>query len=134
MGNIKKKAASRRKTGSGRKEPPYWMIVAIISIAFVMALGIKIIFFPDPAPSSTAEIQQTSSTPEEDLKGQILLVASEFRCACGGCGELPLIECECDMPRGAQEEKRFIRKRLEKGLSVEQVIQWVEKKYGNRIT
>ncbi len=134
MGNKKRKAPSKGKTTNrNRKEPSYWIIVAVIGIAFIIGFGIKIAFFPDQSPSSTAGIQETSARADEDLKGRILLVASEFRCACDGCGELPLIECECDMPRGALEEKRFIRKKLEKGLSVEQVIQLVEKKYAHKI-
>jgi len=38
------------------------------------------------------------------------------------------------MPRGAVEEKRFIREKLQQGLAVEQVVNMVEKEYGHRIT
>ena len=54
-------------------------------------------------------------------------------CACGGCGELPLVECDCDMPRGALEAKAYIRAKLEEGLSVESVIRLVDEVYGHRI-
>ncbi len=53
--------------------------------------------------------------------------------ACGGCGELPLVTCQCDMPKGAVEEKNFIRERLAEGLSVEQIIGLLDKKYGHRV-
>jgi len=57
-------------------------------------------------------------------------VASIFRCACGGCGELPLDLCQCDMPGGAVEEKTFIRRLLVKGLSIDQVVRQLDGKYG----
>jgi hypothetical protein len=37
------------------------------------------------------------------------------------------------MPRGALEEKVFIRAKLEEGLSVESVIRLVDELYGHRI-
>jgi hypothetical protein len=36
------------------------------------------------------------------------------------------------MPRGALEEKKFIREKLKEGFTVDQVIQRVEGKYGFR--
>jgi len=132
MGKKKQKTPPKGKTRN-KKEPSYWIIVAVIGVAIIIGFGIKSVFFSDQPPDSGAGIQQTSSRVDESLKGRVLLVASEFRCACGGCGELPLIECECDMPRGALEEKDFIRKNLEKGLPVDQVVQLVEKKHGHKI-
>jgi hypothetical protein len=38
------------------------------------------------------------------------------------------------MPRGALEEKAFIREKLREGFTIDQVIQLVEGKYGLRIT
>ena len=38
------------------------------------------------------------------------------------------------MPRGAKEEKDFIRKNLQQGLGVDEVITLVEKEYGHRIS
>ncbi|HYR02998.1 MAG TPA: hypothetical protein VES58_06605, partial [Syntrophobacteria bacterium] len=67
------------------------------------------------------------------LENDVSQVASKFKCACGGCGELPLAECVCSMPRGAVEEKGFIRAQLNAGLSVPQVIELVDKKYGLRM-
>jgi hypothetical protein len=64
----------------------------------------------------------------------VQLVVSEFRCACGGCGELPLLDCNCDMPRGALEEKRYIRSKLQEGVPVDRVIQMVEGLYGHRMS
>jgi len=68
------------------------------------------------------------------VDSQIKLVAANFRCACGGCGELFLVDCTCDMPRGAVEEKNFIRDRLQQGLTVDQVINMVDQEYGHKIS
>jgi len=61
-----------------------------------------------------------------------MAVAKNFKCACGGCGELPLEACNCDMPKGAIEEKKFIREKLAEWFTVEQVIELIDKKYGHR--
>lgn len=73
------------------------------------------------------------SNVKSAIEGQVGLVAANFRCACGGCGELFLVDCACDMPRGAVETKAFIRNKLGQGLSVDQVIELFDKKYGHRI-
>lgn len=73
----------------------------------------------------------TSMSEVDELK--VAAVARNFKCACGGCGELPLETCTCDMPRGSVEEKKFIREKLAEGLTVEQVIEALDKKYGHRI-
>ena len=117
-------------------EPSYWKIVAMIAIVFSQGLVVKVVFFPpqpmiiNPGVSGNYQIQSQSN---DRLISQIRLVTANFRCACGGCGELPLIDCTCDMPRGAVEEKAYIYDQLKKGLTVEQVILRVEEKYGHRI-
>jgi hypothetical protein len=134
-----KKANKRISQSQSRTkipEPSYWKIVAMIAIAFSLGLVIKVVFFP-PQPTiinpGVSGNYQTRSQSNDRLISQIRLVTANFRCACGGCGELPLIDCTCDMPRGAAEEKAFIRDQLRKGLTVEQVISLVEGKYGHRI-
>ena len=64
---------------------------------------------------------------------EALSMAKNFKCACGGCGEDPLETCTCDMPKGAVEEKNFIREKLAEGFTVEQVIELLDKKYGHRV-
>jgi len=66
------------------------------------------------------------------VEDQVRQVAVNFKCACGGCGELPLAECQCDMPEGAVEEKSFIRTKLAEGFTVPEVIDLVDQKYGHR--
>ncbi|MBW2412209.1 MAG: hypothetical protein JRF72_20605 [Deltaproteobacteria bacterium] len=123
-------------------EPSYWKVVAIIAIIFSTGLAVKLVFYPTrvPAinsgttftPTSTSNYQAVSQT-NDPIDSHVKLVAANFRCACGGCGELFLVDCTCDMPRGAKEEKTFIREQLQKGLTVDQVITLVEQEYGHRI-
>ncbi len=128
---------SRRKKGKGPVsqpkasprgwQPSYWMIVAFIAIFFAGGVMIKAIFSSAPNISPGASNYQNVSGKDSALEGQVRLVTANFRCACGGCGELFLIDCTCDMPRGAKEEKDFIRRNLQQGLSVDEVITLVEK-------
>ena len=84
------------------------------------------------APGNTAGkvVKQDTGSIDE----RVMQVARNFRCACGGCGELQLATCQCDMPSGAEEERAFIRYNLKDGLTVDQVIEMVDNKYGHRNT
>ena len=124
----------KKKAGSGGREPSYWMIVAFIALIFSVGLALKMTLYPSPDVPQGEQMSRAPVLANDSTERQAQLVASNFRCACGGCGELPLIECTCDMPRGAVEEKAFIRKKLREGFTVDQVIQLVEGKYGLRIT
>jgi hypothetical protein len=75
-----------------------------------------------------------TSTPMAKVdETQVIAVAKNFKCACGGCGELPLATCLCEMRRGSVEEKRYIREKLAEGFTVEQVIELLDKEYGHRV-
>ncbi|MCK5418711.1 MAG: NAD-dependent epimerase/dehydratase family protein, partial [Desulfobacterales bacterium] len=74
---------------------------------------VKAVFLPTPRISTSVSNDQPVSGANSNLAGQVRLVTANFKCACGGCGELFLIDCTCDMPRGAKEEKDFIRKNLQ---------------------
>jgi hypothetical protein len=143
MATKRKQQINRRAPGNKKPEPSYWKVVAIIAIVFSLGLGIKAVFFPPQVPvitqgqisspspgSASGPVSQTG----DSISSQVKLVAANFRCACGGCGELFLVDCTCDMPKGAKEEKTFIRKQLQRGLGVDQVIQLVDQRYGHRIT
>jgi hypothetical protein len=135
----------KKKTRGGgppqKRESSIVIIIAVLAILFSVGLTVKTAFFSsnNTAPVRTAEVnidpsrfQTTPAAVNDPIETKVYRVASHFRCACGGCGELPLAECECDMPRGSVEEKNFIRNNLKKGLSVEQVVAMVEKTYGHR--
>ncbi len=109
------------------------MIVAAIFFFFSAGLAIKLVYPPASGTNSGSAMFQSASGNSANLENQVRLVAANFRCACGQCGELFLIDCTCDMPRGAVEEKNFIRNQLRQGLTVDQVINLMDKEYGHRI-
>ncbi len=121
------------RRASGGRQPSYLLIVGIIVLVIAAGLILKIAFSPRPGTLDGTKFYGEQPQVDGLIEKQVQLVASNFKCACGGCGELPLVECDCDMPRGALEEKAFIREELMAGHSVEQVIQLVEGKYGLRI-
>ena len=129
--NIKKKIPEQRPS-----ESSYWKITAVLASIFAIGLFVKVAFFQDGYPVTPATPVNSYQPPplqSASLENQVRRVASNFKCACGGCGELPLVECSCDMPRGAVEEKNYIRNKLREGLTVDQVIQMVRDVYGHMI-
>lgn len=136
------KRVSKTLSTTRKPEPSYWRVVAIIAIIFSVGLTVKAVFFPprvsviNPGIASSPGPERASqpvAQTNDPIDSQVKLVAAYFRCACGGCGELFLVDCTCDMPRGAKEEKTYIREQLEKGLTVDQVVQLVDQKYGHKI-
>ena len=135
MGKKRKKKrtpAQSRPKPIGR-QPSHWLIVAAIFFFFAAGLTLKMVYSPVSNTNSGSAIFQSTSGNNANLEGQVRLVAANFRCACGQCGELFLIDCTCDMPRGAVEEKNFIRNKLRQGLTVDQVINLTDQQYGHRI-
>ena len=129
---LPKMNSKRRSSG-----PSFKTIAIVIGIIFLFGILGEIgtiVFKQDQssrAPSSSTPIRQSSVGRADEA--QVIAVARNFICACDGCGEKPLASCECDMPRGAVEEKNFIREKLSEGFTVEQVIDFVDKKYGHRV-
>ena len=126
-----KENPKRQPTGSSYK-------TIALAIGFILLLGFSIklatSFFRGGRPFNlTSATIQTSTSAAKVDEAQVMAVARNFKCACGGCGELPLATCNCDMPMGSVEEKRFIRERLAEGHTVEQVIELLDKKYGHRV-
>ncbi len=140
---ARKRASKPVPTVIRTSEPSYWKVIAIVAIIFSTGLAVKAVFFPPKVPVispgsgyslSPANASQPAAQTNDPISSQVKIVAANFRCTCGGCGELFLVDCTCDMPRGAKEEKTFIREQLENGLPVDQVIQLVDKKYGHKIS
>jgi hypothetical protein len=130
----KKRPVAQPKAKPAGWQLSYWMIVAFIAIFFAGSVMIKAFFLPTASLTTSVSNNKSAPGANSDIVGQVQLVSANFRCACGGCGELFLIDCTCDMPRGAKEEKDFIRRNLQQGLSVDEVITLVEKEYGHRIS
>ena len=134
MGKKTRKNKQKTLGENQRRKPNYWIIVAIVAIVISAGLAFKIMSSTPEHISSQVQAYKPRPAVGGVLQEQVQRIASEFKCACGGCGELPLIICDCDMPRGAMEEKAFIRKMLEEGFSVDRVIQLVDEKYGHKMT
>ncbi len=131
--NKKSRPIAQSRGSSGGWQPAYWMIVALIAIFLAGGVMVKAFLSPVPQIGGGARDGQYASGKNAALESQVRLVAANFKCACGGCGELFLVDCTCDMPRGAKEEKDFIRENLMQGLNIDEVIVRVEKEYGHRI-
>jgi len=144
---VKKKKARRQQPKQQpvqTKESNFWKIIAVVAIILLAGVTAKTMFSTPSqsvAPISAIQPRSTQAVPiqpapslltSNSVEDQVRLVALNFKCACGGCGELPLAECQCDMPQGAVEEKSFIRTKLGEGYTVPQVIELVDKKYGHR--
>jgi uncharacterized membrane protein YvbJ len=116
-------------------DPSYRTIALVIGMIFLagvlVKLGVTFSKRGSPSKLNLASVQ-TSVSPVSVDESQVIEVAKNFKCACGGCGELPLATCQCEMPKGSVEEKRFIREKLAEGFAVEQVIELVDKTYGHR--
>ena len=126
-----KENPNRQPTG-----PSYKTIALAIGSILLLGFSIKLAtsFFRGGRPFNlTSATIQTSTSEAKVDEAQVMAVARNFKCACGGCGELPLATCNCDMPMGSVEEKRFIREKLAEGYTVEQVIELLDKKYGHRV-
>ena len=143
MANKKKVQQQRMEQPAQKKEPNFWKITAIIALILLAGVTAKNFYTPkgsapittiQPATAQPVAIQPNDPQASDSVEDQVLQVAVNFKCACGGCGELPLAECLCDMPRGAVEEKSFIRTKLREGFSVPQVIELLDDKYGHKTT
>ena len=143
---AKKKKVRRPQPGQQSvqtKESNFCKITAIVAVVLLAGVTAKSLFSPSqnttsitpiqPATGQSPAVQSATSVATNPIEDQVRQVAVNFKCACGGCGELPLAECQCDMPKGAVEEKSFIRTKLTEGYTVPQVIELVDKKYGLRV-
>jgi hypothetical protein len=131
-----------------QKQTNIWMITTIVAVVLLIGVSAKTMFSPrensraitpiQSAPRQPITIQPKTVLPTattvatDSVENQVVQVAVNFKCACGGCGELPLAECQCDMSKGAVEEKGFIRTKLAEGYTVPEVIELVDQKYGHR--
>jgi len=133
MARRKNTTTRKPEKSSKAREPSFLLLGAVIVIVLLSGFIVKLVVFPNNDNTITARTHTTASQVDESVEGLVQLVALEFRCACGGCGEMPLIECSCDMPRGAIEQKNYIREKLKKGLPPQQVIEMVDELFGHRM-
>jgi ribosomal protein L40E len=115
--------------------PSYKTIALVIGMAFLLGIFVKLgtAFFKEESRSRLSSSSASVSNSVKVDEAQVVAVARNFKCACGKCGELALATCECEMPKGSVEEKKFIREKLAEGFTVEQVIELLDKEYGHRV-
>jgi cytochrome c-type biogenesis protein CcmH/NrfF len=130
---ARKGKASESGERINSREPSFLLIGAVIFAVVLLGIIVKAAFFTGAGQTDVKKSDSRSLKGSESVERMVQLVASNFRCACGKCGELPLIDCECDLPRGATEEKLYIREKLEQGLPVQKVIEMVDEVYGHRM-
>ena len=149
MAKKKKRQSNQTKQQPvQQKKTNVWMITTIVAVVLLVGVSAKTMFSPRENARSITPIQSAPGQPitiqpktllptattlaTNSVEDQVFQVAVKFKFACGGCGELPLAECQCDMPKGAVEEKSFIRTKLAEGYTVPEVIELVDQKYGHR--
>jgi hypothetical protein len=130
---ARKGKAGKSDRSSNRREPSFLFVGVIIFAVVLLGLIVKAVFLPGADQRSLGKLEKILPNQTNSIESMVQLVASDFRCACGQCGELPLVDCDCDLPRGAIEEKLYIRQNLEQGLPAQKVIEMVEGLYGHRI-
>ena len=144
----KRRLPHKKEQPVQQKQTNYWMITTIVAVVLLIGVSAKTMFSSRENARAIIPIQSTpgqpitiqpktvvptaTTLPTNSAEDQVLQVAVNFKCACGGCGELPLAECQCEMPKGALEEKNFIRTKLADGYTVPEVIELVDQKYGHR--
>jgi len=98
-GNVlSAKPSDRRRSRSSGKEPSYWLFVAIIAVVFVGGLVARAVFSRGPNAGRGSIRSRSPVVVDESLDRKVHLVALNFRCACGGCGELLFTGCKIKSP------------------------------------
>lgn len=132
MAKKRRSPSNNKKTNTNHPKKNLWNIITIAAVVISLGLIANLTFFGSGKFANRTSIGASVAMEAGGYDERVRLVASRFNCACGGCGELPLDECTCNMPRGAEEEKNFIQKELEKGRTIDEVIQALADAYGHR--
>ncbi len=101
-------------------------LAAIVGLFFVAVLLVKQSNNGSIRPGAPESIMNPALS-DPATEALVMAVAEKFICACGGCPQLDLVECECD---AAVRQKNFIREQLQEGRSMEDVIAMVKTTYG----
>jgi hypothetical protein len=121
---IKKAGPRAKAAGPSRKRV---LPVTLVAAAAVVLAG-YFIFLP------ARPVKERRPGPEQALlwSADVQQIASNFNCPCGECGVTRLDQCDCDVPRGSMEARRYIRKLLDENLPKEEIIRKFDERYGNK--
>ncbi len=132
-----KKQFSRTKKGPlpskkrGKARGMTWtQLVAVIAVTVVATGAVATIVMSSSRPSGNLN---TGSGANIVWSAEVNQIASKFNCPCEKCGVVRLDLCSCDIYRGSVEVKNYIQDLINEDLSVEDIAQKVEARYGNRI-
>jgi cytochrome c-type biogenesis protein CcmH/NrfF len=120
----------KEKRRNQKSQPPFR---ANIYLLFGLGLAIIIIalLLIDRPTQRRAVIEHNhDSKATTTFTSVVYEVAEKFICPCGGCGEMALETCSCDMHQGAIEAKSFIQQQLNQGKSKDEVIAAMIQRYG----
>ncbi len=123
-------ARKKEKRGKQISKQPY---IANIYLLFGLGLAIFIIALLVIDRSGQQDTTMDTLIQQEvpaTVTSEVYEVAEKFICPCGGCGEMALETCSCDMDHGAIEAKSFIQQQLNQGKSKDEVIAAMIKRYG----
>lgn len=83
-----------------------------------------------PNAGQTLPGTAVSDETADPLWPRVKEIAESFLCGCGQCGDMPLVECVCEMDTGGLAEKRYIRDLLTAGRSKAEVVLLVQQRFG----
>ena len=126
--------SSKTRSKSGKQRQPsahssrafLLTLAAIVGLFFVAILLVKQSDQPNYSRDASGPVvNPTIADPATEAL--MVAVAEKFICACGGCPQLDLVDCDCD---AATRQKNYIREQLKQGRSTEEVIAMVKTIYG----
>ena len=109
---IKALKENRKRSSDGPFDKAIALVIGLVLLlGFFVKLGISF-FKEERSPRLSSSPAAISTSVKNVDEAKVIAVAKNFKCACEGCGELPLETCTCDMPKGAVEEKNFVREKI----------------------
>jgi len=100
-----------------------WAIVGVFAAGLVLIASLIIVRSIAEETSNYPEIKSNDVV----LEGRVTNIASRFVCNCGDCGSESLTICKC---KYAVETRKMIRDYMEKSVKEEDIIKYVNDKYG----
>lgn len=103
----------------------------IVGVAiFLVVCGLYLALRSDREPMRTTASPAAAAT-EIYSDSRVLQIASKFFCPCGDCKDDLASTCDCGMPGGATDVRKFIDGELRKGQSPDSVTAMVLSRFGH---
>jgi len=119
----KQQQTSRKGHNSNTKTVRVPMPMLVIGGLVIFFLGaVLLLRQPD------RQAPQAAQQPQSAMRQDVYAVATQFTCPCGDCQD-NLAVCDCTVPHGAMEVKKFISLGLDQGRTPDQMVAAVQLKY-----